>query len=266
MKTTKCFNFRGDRAIELSKAFEEVHFNKFDRVRYPKVIFAGMLQYDGDLMLPKNYLVNPPDIKNTLSELLVDNCMKQYAVSETQKYGHVTYFWNGNRSEKFNNKLEIFEEVLSDNVPFEQRPWMKAAEITDKLINALTSGEYQFLRANFPNGDMVGHTGNFTATKIAVEAVDLCIQRIVEAVDDVGGILIITADHGNADEMYEKMKGNEPPRAKTSHTLKPVPFIIYDKKERYHLKQECFGLANVAPTIAKLLNLEIPAMWEMSII
>lgn len=224
------FNFRGDRAIEISKAFEDEHFNKFDRVRYPKVIFAGMLQYDGDLSLPKNFLVNPPDIKNTLSELLVDNCIKQYAISETQKYGHVTYFWNGNRSEKLSEKLEVFSEVPSDKVPFEQRPWMKAAEITDNLISSIRSGEYQFLRANFPNGDMVGHTGNFSATKIAVESVDLCIQRILEAVDNVDGILIITADHGNADEMYEETKGNETPRAKTSHTLNPVPFIIYDKK------------------------------------
>jgi 2,3-bisphosphoglycerate-independent phosphoglycerate mutase len=256
------FNFRGDRAIEISKAFEEENFDKFDRVRFPKVIYAGMLQYDGDLNLPKNFLVNPPDIHNTLSELLVNNGIKQYAISETQKYGHVTYFWNGNRSEKFSNELEVFEEIPSDNVPFEQRPWMKAAEITDKLIIAIKSGVYQFLRANFPNGDMVGHTGNFTAAKIAVEAVDLCIQRIIKAVDDVNGILIITADHGNADDMYEKPKENSVLRAKTSHTLNPVPFIIYDGVEKYYIKQGSFGLANVAPTIAMLLGLEIPAMWE----
>lgn len=260
------FNFRGDRAIEISKVFEEKHFDKFDRVRCPKVIYAGMLQYDGDLNLPKNFLVSPPDIQNTLSELLVSNEIKQYAISETQKYGHVTYFWNGNRSEKFSDKLEIFEEIQSDKVPFEQRPWMKAAEVTDKLIDAIKSGDYQFLRANFPNGDMVGHTGNFTAAKIAVETVDLCIQRIIKAVDAAKGILILTADHGNADEMYEKTKGNESPRAKTSHTLNPVPFIIYDKLEKYELKQGCFGLANVAPTIAKLLGLETPSMWEESIL
>lgn len=260
------FNFRGDRAIEISKAFDDEYFNKFDRVRYPKVTFAGMLQYDGDLNLPKNFLVNPPNIKDTLSELLVDNGVKQYAISETQKYGHVTYFWNGNRSEKFSEKLEVFEEVPSDKVPFEQRPWMKSAEITDNLINALKSGEYQFLRANFPNGDMVGHTGDFTATKIAVESVDLCIQRILKAVDSVDGILIITADHGNADEMYEKVEGNETPKEKTAHTLNPVPFIIYDNKKVYSIKPGCFGLANVAPTIANLLNLEIPSIWEDSII
>lgn len=260
------FNFRGDRAIEISKAFDDEDFDKFDRIRYPKVIYAGMLQYDGDLNLPKRYLVSPPDIKNTLSELLVKHGIKQYAVSETQKYGHVTYFWNGNRSEKFHEELEVFEEVPSDKVPFEERPWMRAAEITDKMIDAIRSGEYTFLRANFPNGDMVGHTGNFAAARIGVEAVDLCLDRIIKTVDEVGGILILTADHGNADEMYEKVKGDEMPKAKTAHTLNPVPFIIYDKLEKHEIKAGSFGLANVAPTVVKLLGIEKPDMWEESMI
>jgi len=260
------FNFRGDRAIEISKAFEEENFDKFDRIRYPKVIYAGMLQYDGDLGIPKRFLVNPPDIQHTLSELLVKHGVRQYAVSETQKYGHVTYFWNGNRSEKFDEVLEEFEEVPSDKVPFEQRPWMKAAEITDRLIDAILSKKYTFLRANFPNGDMVGHTGDFTAAKIAVEAVDLCIKRIIKAVDEVDGILIVTADHGNADEMYEKAKDNEIPRPKTSHTLNPVPFIIYDRLEQHQMKKGHFGLANVAATVAALLKINKPDMWEESII
>jgi len=260
------FNFRGDRAIEITRAFEDEEFDKFDRKRYPKVVFAGMLQYDGDLKIPKRYLVEPPDIKNTLSELLVRHGLKQYAVSETQKYGHVTYFWNGNRLEKFDEALEVFEEVPSDKVPFEQRPWMKAAEITDKLIEAIRSGKYAFMRANFPNGDMVGHTGSFPAAKIAVEAVDLCLERIVKAVDEAGAILIVTADHGNADEMYEKAKGDEPPKAKTAHTLNPVPFIIYDNLEKHEIKKGSFGLANVAATVADLLGLEKPDVWEESII
>ncbi len=260
------FNFRGDRAIEISKAFEDDKFDKFDRIRYPKVIYAGMLQYDGDLNLPKRYLVSPPDIKNTLSELLVNHNIKQYALSETQKYGHVTYFWNGNRNEKFNEELEVFEEVPSDKVPFEQRPWMKAAEITDKMIDAIRSGEYAFLRANFPNGDMVGHTGDFVAARIAVEAVDLCLDRIVKAVDEVGAILIVTADHGNADEMYEKAKGSETPKAKTAHTLNPVPFIIYDRLKKHKIKEGSFGLANVAPTVVELLGIEKPDIWEESMI
>jgi 2,3-bisphosphoglycerate-independent phosphoglycerate mutase len=260
------FNFRGDRAIEISKAFEDENFDKFDRVRYPKVIFAGMLQYDGDLKIPKRYLVTPPDIKNTLSELLVKHGLKQYAISETQKFGHVTYFWNGNRTEKFDELLETFEEIPSDKVPFEQRPWMKCAEITDKLTEAILSKKYDFLRTNYPNGDMVGHTGVFAAAKIGVEAVDLCLNRIINAVDEVEGILIVTADHGNADEMYEKQKGKEPPKAKTAHTLNPVPFILYDSQKKRKLKDNSFGLANVAPTVADLLGLQKPDMWEESML
>lgn len=260
------FNFRGDRAIEISKAFEYKNFDAFDRIRYPKVVYAGMLQYDGDLNLPKEYLVSPPDIKNTLSELLVKHNMKQYALSETQKYGHVTYFWNGNRSEKFSNELEVFEEVPSDIVPFEQRPWMKAAEITDKLIDAIKSGDYSFLRVNFPNGDMVGHTGNLDAARIAVETVDLCLERIIKAVNSVNGILLITSDHGNADEMYEKAKEGKAPSPKTSHTLNKVPFIIYDSAEKHQIKQGEYGLANIAPTVATLLKLDVPEEWEKSMI
>lgn len=260
------FNFRGDRAIEISKAFEDEAFDRFDRVRYPKVIFAGMLQYDGDLNLPQRYLVNPPDIQNTMSELLVKHGIKQYAVSETQKYGHVTYFWNGNKSEKFDEALEVFEEIPSDKIPFDQRPWMKAAEVTDKLIDTLASGKYMFLRANFPNGDMVGHTGNFAAAQIAVETVDLCLERIIKAVEAAGAILIVTADHGNADEMYEKVKSNEAPKAKTAHTLNPVPFIIYDMLEKHEIKEGDFGLANVAPTVVELLGIEKPDVWEESML
>ncbi|HAA25315.1 MAG TPA: 2,3-bisphosphoglycerate-independent phosphoglycerate mutase, partial [Ruminiclostridium sp.] len=151
------FNFRGDRAIEISRAFDEADFNKFDRKRYPKVIYAGMLEYDGDLHIPKRYLVPPPEIKNTMGEYLVSAGVSQLAISETQKYGHVTYFWNGNRSGKFSDELETYIEVPSDLVPFEERPWMKAAEITDRLIQEIRTGKYRFARVNYANGDMVGH-------------------------------------------------------------------------------------------------------------
>lgn len=259
------FNFRGDRAIEISMAFDDEDFDKFDRIRVPKVIFAGMLQYDGDINVPKRYLVNPPDIKNTLSELLVKNGIKQYAVSETQKYGHVTYFWNGNRSQKFSEELEVFCEIPSDKAPFDERPWMKSAEITDKVIEAIKSGEYGFIRCNYPNGDTVGHTGNFDATIIGVEAVDLGIARILKVVNERDAILIVTADHGNADDMIQIDKSGQF-QIKTSHSLNPVPFIIYDKSKSYHIKQGNFGLANVAPTIAKLFGLNIPDMWEESMV
>ena len=259
------FNFRGDRAIEISIAFDYQDFDKFDRKYVPKVVYAGMLQYDGDINVPKKYLVSPPNIKNTLSELLVEHRIKQYAVSETQKYGHMTYFWNGNRSGKFSDELEVFYEVPSDQVPFEQRPWMKAAEITDKVIEAIESGEYGFIRCNYPNGDMVGHTGNIDATIIGVEAVDLGLARILEAVTKKDAILIVTADHGNADDMVEIDKSGNL-QMKTAHSLNPVPFIIFDKNKAYSIKPGNYGLANVAPTIARLFNLDIPKHWEESMV
>ena len=260
------FNFRGDRAQEISLAFDgDESFDKFDRVRVPDVMYAGMLQYDADLNIPHHFLSYPPKIKYTLSEHLVKHGIRQYAISETQKYGHVTYFWNGNRSEKFDEKLETFEEVKSDVVPFEQRPWMKSAEITDKLIEAIKSGEYDFLRTNYPNGDMVGHTGNYEATVIGVESVDLQLARVKEAVDAVNGILIVTADHGNADEMYEKPKKEGAPiKAKTSHTLNKVPFIVYGADVK--MKEGDFGLSNVAGVGTDLLDLPADEHWNESII
>ena len=261
------FNFRGDRSIEISRAFTEgADFDKFDRVRVPKTLYAGTLQYDGDLKIPENFLVAPPAIKNTLTEALVKAGIKEYAVSETQKYGHVTYFWNGNRSEKFSEELEDYDEVDSDTVPFEQRPWMKAAEVTDKLIDAIYSGKYGFIRCNYPNGDMVGHTGVFAAAKIAVETVDLCLARVKKAVDETGSILLVTADHGNADEMYEKAKEGQVPKPKTSHTLNPVPFIVYDPTAEHELKDGNFGLSNVAATVTQLLGVETPSMWDESML
>ena len=259
------FNFRGDRAIEISMAFDNEEFTEFDRGARPDVIYAGMLQYDGDLDLPKNYLVNPPEIKDTLSELLVANGLNQYAVSETQKYGHVTYFWNGNRSGKTSEELETFEEIPSDNVSFDERPWMKSAEVTDCMIAALRSGKYDFLRCNYPNGDMVGHTGSLEASIVAVEAVDLGLARLIKVVDEVGAILLVTADHGNADEMLEKNKKGVL-QVRTAHSLNPVPFIIYDPKEERTIKDGEYGLSNVAPTVAKLFGLTAPESWQTSII
>ena len=270
------FNFRGDRAIEISKAFDEEVFDKFDRVRYPKVIYAGMLEYDGDAHIPSRFLVNPPEITNTMGEYLAASGVKQAAVSETQKYGHVTYFWNGNRSGKFDDALEDYFEIRSDIVPFEQRPWMKCAEITDKLIELIRSGEYKYIRANFPNGDMVGHTGNFLATVVSLEALDLQLARLLPVIDEMKGVAIITADHGNSDEMYETdKKGNIKTnkdgsyKAKTSHTLNAVPCIIYDNfyADTYKVVEgDEYGLANVAATTVNLLGYEAPDMWNKSII
>jgi len=269
------YNFRGDRAIEITRAFEEDGFNKFDRVRLPKVTYAGMLQYDGDLKLPKRFLVDPPAIMDTSGEWFAKGGITQFACSETQKFGHVTYFWNGNRSGKFEG--ETYQEVPSDVVPFEQRPWMKAAEIADAMIAALKSGKFRTLRCNFANGDMVGHTGNFRAATMSIEAVDLELARILPVIDEMGGVALITADHGNADEMYELDKKTKQPaqnkdgsfKAKTAHTLNPVPLILYDNASggRLGLKQSATaGLSNLAATTANLLGLEKHEKWDESLL
>ena len=256
------FNFRGDRAIEISRAFTESEFNAFDRVRVPKVYYAGMLQYDSELEIPKNYLTLPPNITNTLTEELVKNGINEYAVSETQKFGHVTYFWNGNKIDKFSEELETYEKVDSDIIPFDQVPAMKSYEITDKFIDAIKSNKYKFLRCNFPNGDMVGHTGNYEATVKSMEAVDENIGRIMKAVDETNSILLVLADHGNAEEMLDE-KGN----VKTSHTTNPVPFIIYGKDiDNIKFKNGDFGLANLASTITDLLGVEKNPVWKESMI
>ncbi|MBP5208456.1 MAG: 2,3-bisphosphoglycerate-independent phosphoglycerate mutase, partial [Clostridia bacterium] len=260
------YNFRGDRAIEISMAFDDDDFPYFDRGRRPAVSYAGMLEYDGDLKIPKNYLVAPPEIKHTLSEYLVNAGVNQYAISETQKYGHVTYFWNGNRSGKFSDELETFVEIPSDKVSFDERPWMKCAEITDELIKVIKEGKYDFLRCNFPNGDMVGHTGNFDAVVCGMEALDLCLARLKAVCDECGVIMCVTADHGNADVMLEMNKKGKL-QVRTAHSLNPVPFIIYDKNAAHVIEPaDDYGLSNVAATVTELLGLTPDPVWQRSML
>ena len=271
------FNFRGDRAIEISRAFDEGDgFTGFDRGSRPDVFYCGMMQYDGDLPSPNHYLVGPPDINNTLTDLLVERGVSQYAISETQKYGHVTYFWNGNRSGMVDPGTEVYVEIPSDNVSFDERPWMKAAEITDHLIAAIGSGRHRFLRVNYANGDMVGHTGNFLAASLAMSCLDMQLGRLLQAIARAGGVALITADHGNCDEMYELDKNGQPVRdesglikAKTSHTLNPVPCILYDPKGQVpgSLSQgQDLGIGNIAATTANLLGLEGLDCWNPSLL
>ena len=270
------YNFRGDRAQEISLAFDEENFDKFDRVRKPDVMYAGMLQYDGDLKLPEHFLVEPPHITNTMSEFLVNKGVRSYACSETQKFGHVTYFFNGNRSGKFDDKLEEYVEIPSDKVPFEERPWMKCAEIADRVIAEIESGKWDFIKLNFPNGDMVGHTGVFEAVVCSMEAMDLQIGRLREAIEKAGGIMVVTADHGNADDMFEhdkkgnlKLKENGDPKAKTSHSLNPVPCIIYDpeyKGEYSKTLEEGLGISSIAATCINLLGYDAPSDYDKSIV
>lgn len=258
------FNFRGDRAQEISLAFDRKDFDKFDRGNYTGVKFAGMLQYDGDLKIPTHYLVQPPVIKNTLTEVLCAAGIHEYALSETQKYGHVTYFWNGNRSGKVDENLEVYQEIPSDVIPFEQAPAMKSKEITRAMVDAMASGKFQFLRCNYPNGDMVGHTGVLEAVIYAMECVDAGLKEILEAADRYGYTVLITADHGNADQMLETKKGKTSVR--TAHSLNPVPFIIYDTDKTWTIRQGHFGLANVAPTVVRMLGLTAPDCWEASMV
>ncbi len=261
------FNFRGDRAIEISRAFEESDFKEFDRVRVPQVYYAGMMQYDGDALIPKNYLVSPPAIDRTLGEYLCSTKITSYSISETQKFGHVTYFWNGNRSGYIDENLEKYEEIPSDKIAFDLKPWMKAGEITDKVVAAIASGNYKFIRLNYPNGDMVGHTGMVPAIRIAVETVDLCLNRILRAVKKAGGIVVITADHGNADCMWTEKNGKKTPMV--AHTLNPVPFIVkdYSGANSFVLAGvKSPGLSNVAATICTLLGLAPPEEYDPSLV
>lgn len=273
------YNFRGDRAIEISRAFTEPDFSVFRRAPDVKVHFAGMMQYDGDLKIPPTFLVNPPAIDRTLSEYLVGEGIASYALSETQKFGHVTYFWNGNNSQKFDAKLEEWQEIPSDVISFDRKPRMKADEITQALIAAIESGRFRFLRVNYANGDMVGHTGVLQAAVTAIEALDEGLQKLHAAVEKANGILILTADHGNCEQMYEVNKKTGEPipgthggfASKTSHTLNPVPFLVLGSTDGPVASLEATdapepGLANVAATVMTLLGFEPPTDYLPSLL
>ena len=266
------FNYRGDRAIEISRAFEEDDFTAFDRGPRPDVLYAGMMQYDGDLQVPKRFLVEPPAIDDTMGEQLAATGKRQLAIAETQKFGHVTYFWNGNRTDAFDPSLETYLEIPSDVVPFDQRPWMKAAEVTDALITALREGPTDFVRVNYANGDMVGHTGHLDATRVAVEVVDLSLARLLPVIEQLGGVLVLTADHGNADQMFDANKDGGR-SVRTSHSLNPVMLSIYDPREpgggpaiRPIDPAQPFRLANVAATCLELMGLQPPGSFERSVL
>jgi 2,3-bisphosphoglycerate-independent phosphoglycerate mutase len=261
------FNFRGDRAIEISRAFEEPDVREFDRKRVPEVFYAGMMQYDGDALIPKHFLVEPPAIDRTIGQYLCASGVTSFAISETQKFGHVTYFWNGNNSGYIDERLEKYVEIPSDRVRFDERPWMKAAEITDATLEAIESGRWKFIRLNYANGDMVGHTGVVPAIRIAVEAVDLGLRRLVPAIRAAGGVIVVTADHGNADCMFTEKNGKREPMV--AHTLNPVPFIIKDFSGANRIAMRNVaspGLSNVAATLLNLLGFEKPADYDESLV
>uniref|UniRef100_A0A0D9YGH8 phosphoglycerate mutase (2,3-diphosphoglycerate-independent) n=1 Tax=Oryza glumipatula TaxID=40148 RepID=A0A0D9YGH8_9ORYZ len=255
------FNFRADRMVMLAKALEYADFDKFDRVRVPKIRYAGMLQYDGELKLPSHYLVSPPEIERT-----------------SVKFGHVTFFWNGNRSGYFDETKEEYVEIPSDiGITFNVKPNMKALEIAEKARDAILSGKFDQVRVNLPNGDMVGHTGDIEATVVACKAADEAVKIILDAIEQVGGIYLVTADHGNAEDMVKRNKSGQPLLDKnggiqilTSHTLQPVPVAIggpgLHPGVKFRSDIQTPGLANVAATVMNFHGFEAPADYEPTLI
>lgn len=256
------YDFRADRAVEIARAFTDEKLDKIKRGKMPKVYFAGMMEYDTDRHIPKNVLVPPVKIEEPLNVFLAKNNITQLAVSETVKFGHVTYYFNGNSYKKATGEKQI--EIPSDTQPFDTRPWMKSAEITDTVLANLK--KYKFIRINYPGGDMVGHFAALEPTIVALEAIDIQLARLAHEVDKLGGILLITADHGNAEELLDK--NNKP---KTSHTTNQVPCIFYDNtKNAKRYKKASLkdpGLTNVAATVSTLLGLpDYPARWQKSLV
>ncbi|MBQ6355011.1 2,3-bisphosphoglycerate-independent phosphoglycerate mutase [Candidatus Saccharibacteria bacterium] len=260
------FDFRADRAIEIAQAFTYNDFPYFDRGDRPDVYFVGMTEYNSDTHVPEHRLVEPIKISNTLSEVLSHKGLKQLAVAETVKFGHITYYFNGNSYEKFPGEEQV--EIPSDTVPFDTRPWMKSAETADVVIRDMKN--YDFVRLNFAGGDMVGHFAELEPTITALEAIDIQLARIAREVDALGGILLVTADHGNAEELVDA-EGNP----KTAHTTNLVPLIFYDNtknREKYNVIEKLAdsgypGLSNIAPTVANLLGIdELPESWNQSLI
>ncbi len=261
------FNFRGDRAIEISKAFTFDDFTPFERIYRPETIYAGLLQYDGDAHIPKIFLVPPPNITNISSNYFCEMKIPSFAIAETHKFGHVTYFWNGNKTGYINENLETFEEIKSEpNEMIEGHPEMKIFEVTDRLLEIIPSEKYKYIRVNYANGDMVGHTGNINSCIKAVQALDICMEKIIQKTLEMDGIIVVTADHGNVEEKLDK-KG----KMKTSHTLNPVPFFIIDKNYNNEYKVDISdnkepGISNVIATVMNLLGFEAPEFYDKSLI
>lgn len=296
------YDFRADRAIEIARAFTEENFDKFDRSSrsttrktastksqsidgklqvsagiksnkpqdqnetsknwLPKIYFAAMTEYDGDHHIPKNILIPPIKIETPLNVFLGMNKISQLAISETVKFGHITYYFNGNSYKKAPREGQI--EIISDTQPFNTRPWMKSAEITDAALSVME--KFQFIRINYPGGDMVGHFAELEPTIVAVEAIDIQLARLAQKVDELGGMMIITADHGNAEELIDR---SGVPR--TAHTTNPVPCIFYDNTKNAQLYHDAKvsdpGLTNITATIATLLGLpDYPAFWREPLI
>lgn len=244
-------NFRADRARELTRCFVEPGFNAFERARVPQLAgFVMLTQYAASIPAPAAFA--PEALTNVLGEYLANNGKTQLRIAETEKYAHVTFFFSGGREEPFAGEERIL--IPSPQVAtYDLQPEMSAPEVTDRIVEAIENQRYDVIIVNYANGDMVGHTGVFDAAVKAVECLDKCIGRIVEALDKVDGEALITADHGNVEQMEDVMTG----QAHTAHTCEPVPFIYYGKRDL--TIREGGVLADVAPTMLTLLGLPVPA-------
>ncbi|MDF0535981.1 2,3-bisphosphoglycerate-independent phosphoglycerate mutase [Shewanella sp. A32] len=242
-------NFRADRARQLTRAFINADFDGFPRHVVRKVNFVTLTEYAADIKAPIAF--PKEELVNTLGETLQKLGMRQLRISETEKYAHVTFFFNGGLEQPFNGEDRIL--INSPKVAtYDLQPEMSSTELTDKLVEAIESSQYDVIICNYPNGDMVGHTGNFDAAVKACEAVDACIGRVVSALQQVGGECIITADHGNAEKMVDDTTG----QPHTAHTSDLVPFIYVGRKA--HI-DEGGRLSDIAPTMLTLLGQQIPA-------
>ena len=251
------FNFRPDRAREITRAFVDPAFSGFEREQLKGLYYVCMTQYDATM--PNVHVAFKPEtLENTFGEYISDKGLKQLRIAETEKYAHVTFFFNGGVEKQYLGEDRIL--VKSPAVAtYDLQPEMSAYEVTDKLLAAIDSDKYDAIILNYANCDMVGHTGVFDAAVKAVEAVDTCVGKIVDAVAAKGGVTLITADHGNADKMYE---ADGSPF--TAHTTNPVPFIVvgYPCELR-----EGGRLCDIAPTMLKIMGLEQPKeMTGVSII
>ncbi len=243
-------NFRADRARQLTRVFTDADFSGFSRAKQPALSdFVMLTEYAADINTSCAF--PPESLENTLGEWLQKHDKTQLRISETEKYAHVTFFFNGGIEEPFKGEDRVL--VPSPKVAtYDLQPEMSSAELTDKVVDAISGGKYDVIICNYPNGDMVGHTGVFDAAVQAVEAVDACIGRIVEALKAVGGECLITADHGNAEKMVDESTG----QAHTAHTSEPVPFIYVGREAT---PVEGGKLSDVAPTMLSLMGMEIPA-------
>lgn len=258
-------NYRGDRSIQICRMFEQgTYLTPTEFKAIDKCLFAGALQYDAELGLPKMYLCPPPKIENTLSEYLCSKKVHQYTVAETVKFGHMTYFFNGNKFKPFSDEYEVWKEFKSDICAnmYNRNPKMQSKKITDDACLAIRSGKFDFIKLNLANPDMVGHTGDFDATVIGCKAVDECLGKLIKTCKETKSNLIITSDHGNAEHMFY-----DDGKPRSSHTNSPVPFIVLPfAGTLVRIKPGGFGLSNIAATVCLLLGIPSSPYFNEAII